>query len=133
MRTLAAVWKVPNEGFNQKRSDEVAGALREGMPTFHTQAMKAEFKSRFENIAKFTPAVRRVVYRFLTGNESLPNNQVTKEVDARMMIALDSGDPELIVDLHQLNKGRPEKYNKFWSKLGDYLEEHVAAQREASW
>lgn len=44
------------------------------------------------------------------------------------MIALDSGNPELIVDLCQLNKGRPEKYKEFWSKLGDYLEEHVAAQ-----
>ena len=53
------------------------------------------------------------------------NNQVTKEVGARMMIALDSGDPELIVDLGQL---RPGRYNEFWSKLGDYLEEHVAAQ-----
>ena len=46
---------------------------------------------------------------------SLSDNQVTKEVDARMMIALDFGDPELIVDLP-------------WSKLGDYLEEHVATQ-----
>lgn len=75
-----------------------------------------------------TPAVRRAVYRFLTGDESLPDNRVTKEVDARMMIALDSGDPELVVDLRQLNKGRPEKYmyNEFWSKLGNYLEEHVA-------
>ena len=53
------------------------------------------------------------------------NNQVTKEVGVRMMIALDSGDPELIVDLCQL---RPGRYNEFWSKLGDYLEEHVAAQ-----
>ena len=129
MRTLAAVWKIPNEGFNRKRSDEVAGALQEAMPTFHTRAMKAEFKGRFENIAKLTPAVRRAVYRFLTGDESLPDNRVTKEVDARMMIALDSGDPELIIDLRQLIKGRPEKYNEFWSKLGDYLEEHVAAQQ----
>lgn len=128
VRTLAAVWKIPNEGFNRKRSDEVAGALREAMPIFHTRAMKAEFKSRFENIAKLTPAVHRAVYRFLTGDESLPDNRVTKEVDARMMIALDSGDPELVVDLRQLNKGRPEKYNEFWSKLGNYLEEHVAAQ-----
>ena len=42
-----------------------------------------------------------------------------------MMIALDSGDRELIVDLGQL---RPGRYSEFWSKLGDYLEEHVAAQ-----
>ena len=40
VRTLAAVWKIPNEGFNRKRPDEVAGALREAMPTFDTRAMK---------------------------------------------------------------------------------------------
>ena len=34
VRTLAAVWKIPNDGFNRKRSDEVAGALREAMPIF---------------------------------------------------------------------------------------------------
>ena len=112
-RTLAAVWKIPNESFNRKRSEEIAAALREVMPTFHTRAMKAQFKSRFENIAKLTLALCGEVYRFLTGDESLPDNRVTKEVDARMMIALDSGDIELIFDLRQLNKGRPEKYNEF--------------------
>lgn len=90
--------------------------------------MKAEFKSRFENIAKLTSAVWGSIYRFLTDDQSLPDNQVSKEVDARMIIGLDSNDPELVIDLHQLNKGRPEKYGQFWSRLGDCLEEHVATQ-----
>ena len=94
MRTLAAIWKIPNTG-----SGKVAGALPEAMCAFHSRATKAEFKSRFENIAKLTSAVHRAVCRFLTGEESLPDNRVTKEVDARMMIALDSGDHQRIVDL----------------------------------
>ena len=89
------------------------------MPTFHTRAMKAELKTRFENIAKLTPAVRRTIYKFLTDDKSLPDNQVSKEVDSGMMTALDSTDPELVIDLCQLNKGRPEKCNEFRSKLGD--------------
>ena len=83
VRTLAAVWKIPNEGFNRKRSDEVAGALREAMPIFHTRAMKAEFKSRFENIAKLTPAVHRAVYRFLTGFLQVTSLCQTTELQRR--------------------------------------------------
>ncbi|CAH3147064.1 unnamed protein product [Pocillopora meandrina] len=127
-RTCVFFWKVPNDGTDRQLSDRVAEVLKQDMPTFHTRAMKAEFRSRFGNVAKITPAIRRANYRFLTDDSSANDNAISNALDIRMAVAINSEDPDLAVDLREMNEGRPEKYEVFWEALGSYLEEHMAAQ-----
>lgn len=126
-QTLVFVWKIDGE-CDREKSDKLAGTPRQEMPTFHTRAMKDVFKNRFNNIAKITPSVRRAIYRFLTDDNSSSENTISKAVDARLHIAINSEDPELTVDLRALNKGRPEKFDAFWNALGAYLDESIATQ-----
>lgn len=127
-RTCVFFWKVPNDGTDRQLSDRVAAVLKQDMPTFHTRALKAEFQSRFGNVAKITPAIRRAIYRSLTDDSSANDNAISNALDNRMAVAINSEDPDLAVDLREMNEGRPEKYEVFWEALGSYLEEHMAAQ-----
>ena len=45
-----------------------------------------------------------------------------------MAVAINFEDPDLAVDLRQMNEERLEKYEVFWEALGAYLEELMAAQ-----
>lgn len=127
-RTCIFLWKVPDEGIDRQKSDRIAGLLKEQMPTFHTRAMQAEFRNRFSNVAKITPAIRRAIYRFLTDDNSVNDNAISKALDIRMELAINSEDPDLLVDLREMNEGRPGMYNVFWDAFSSYLEEHMAAQ-----
>ena len=127
-RTCVFFWKVPNDGTERQLSDRVAAVLKQDMPTFHTRALKAEFPSRFGNVAKFTPAIRRAINRSLTDDSSANDNAISNALDIRMAVAINSEDPDLAIDLQEMNEGRPEKYEVFWEALGSYLEEHMAAQ-----
>ena len=125
-RTCVFFWKVPNDGTDRQLSDRVAAVLKQNMPTFHTRAMKAEFRSRFGNVAKITPA--RAIYCFLTDDSSANDNAISNTLDIRMAVAINSEDPDLAVNLREMNEGHPEKYEVFWEALGSYLEKHMAAQ-----
>ena len=127
-RTCVFFWKVPNDGTDRQLSDRVATVLKQDMPMFHTRALKAEFRSRFGNVAKITPAIRRAIYRSLTDDSSANDNAISNALDIRMAVAINSEDPDPAVDLREMNEGRPEKYEVFWEALGSYLEEHMAAQ-----
>lgn len=79
-------------------------------------------------MAKITPAIRRDIYRSLTDDSSANDNAISNALDIRMAVAINSEDPDLAVDLREMNEGRPEKYEVFWEAVGSYLEEHMAAQ-----
>ena len=113
-RTCVFFWKVPNDGTDRQLSDRVATVLKQDMPMFHTRALKAEFRSRFGNVAKITPAIRRAIYRSLTDDSSANDNAISNALDIRMAVAINSEDPDLAVDLREMNEGRPEKYEVFW-------------------
>ena len=97
------------------------------MPTFHTRVMRAEFKSKFDNVMKMSPPIHLAIYQFLT-DKWTSSCRVTKAVDMRMKIALEAGGPDPAVGLREFNTRKPENFNDFWSALAEYTEEHVAAQ-----
>jgi len=70
----------------------------------------------------------RAVYRFLTDDSSANDNAISKALDIRMAVPINPEDPDLALDLREMNDGRPEKYEVFWEALGSYLVEHTAAQ-----
>ena len=62
----------------------------------------------------------------LTGDISAAENTNQEEVDKRVRIALDLGDPEIAIDLREYNSGRPSKYDEFWKIAAQFLEGKAA-------
>lgn len=101
-----------------KVTHQVAG----GLPVYHTRAMRAEFAYHFTNLVSVKPAIFRAMYRYLSGDNSQSEDRISKEVDQRVSIALQTGDEQLVTDLRENNLGRPQRFDAFWDGLGQVLE-----------
>lgn len=85
--------------------------------------MRLEFYSIYERISGITipPHVLRSIYSTLTGDASADQNP---GIDQRMRTAVLASDPDLIIDLRHLNKGRPaDTFEGFFDTLDHELEE----------
>ena len=98
------------------------------IPIYHTRAMRGEFVNQVKLLShgKIPSHVSRNIYRSLTGDSS---TEITNsEIDKRVQLALDTNDPDLIVDLRNLNSGRPgDTFQVFFDELAKYVEEITAA------
>ena len=72
-------------------------------------------------LPKAKPSALRTIYRMLTGDTSTSVNSNEAKVDERVKLALELGDPEIAVDLHEHNSGRPSKYDDFWKTAAQFL------------
>ena len=68
-------------------------------------------------------ATLRKFYRLATGDQSASLTTAEEELDERLREALEMEDPDLMVDLHELNKGHSDKFAVFWEKMKMYLNE----------
>lgn len=124
------IWRVPDDfsveaGLTENQ--KVIDKLKQGFPVYHTRAMRKKFVSsygRFMNNTK--PVVLRAVYRELTGDSSASNTLTDSEIDARLKVAVSMEDVDILVDLRDLNEGRKGKYDVFWSKCKELLQETTA-------
>ena len=89
------------------------------MPAYATWAMRKEFVNTCDiflgNVEK--SRVRRIYKEFIgdsTANES--------EIDAKVKLAFDLKDPELITDLWHFNEGKISIYDTFWEYAKKFLE-----------
>ena len=74
------------------------------IPKYHTLAMRKEFKKTTDILsADIKPHQLR--YSSLTGDCSAEN--MAHEIDERLQLAIDTEDPDLVIDLRELNRGRP--------------------------
>ena len=98
------------------------------IPIYHTRAMRGEFVNQVKLLShgKIPSHVSRNIYQSLTGDSSA---EITNsEIDKRVQLALDTNDPDLIVDLRHLNSGRPgDTFQVFFDELAKYVEEITAA------
>ncbi|CAG8652863.1 6684_t:CDS:2, partial [Scutellospora calospora] len=62
----------------------------------------------------------------VTGDISAAETTDQTKIDERIKIALDLGDPEIVVDLRKHNGGRPSKYEIFWRVAAKFLEGKAA-------
>ena len=89
--------------------------------------MRKEFVSAYGHFMNNTkPVVLRDVYRDLTGDSSAANSLTDSEIDSRLKMAVSMEDVDIVVDLRELNEGRKGKYNVFWRKCKEYLQECTA-------
>ena len=122
------VWLIPSGGSSddlQSRNASVVHTLNENMPQFHSRAMKRNFVRLFGSVANVQPVYLREIYRQLTGDTSAASSDCEKKIDERLRLALDSEDPDIVIDLRQHNKGTPSKYDQFWQACEQYIQNTV--------
>ena len=124
------LWKVPDDFCVEAALSEnqrVIDKLKQDFQVYHTRAMRKEFVNtygRFTNSTK--PVVLRSIYKELTGDASGSNTSDEVAVDKWLKEALSFEDVDIIVDLRELNEGRSGKYDIFWTKCKEYLQECTA-------
>jgi len=116
------IWKIDpnvNESAAFEKNYEIRNELKNSMPIYATRAMRREFVNTCDmflgNVEK--SRVRRIYKEFtgdLTADES--------EIDARVKLAFDLKDPELITDLRHFNEGKISIYDTFWEYAKKFLE-----------
>ena len=63
----------------------------------------------------------RSIYHSLTGDQSGARTTAEEEMDQRVSEALMMEDPEIIMDLRQLNTNGKDSFGVFWDKCSEYL------------
>ena len=89
--------------------------------------MRKLLAERCSRICSITPAVKRSLYRELTGDISAAESAQQASVDLRVNALFDGEDADIMYDLRHLNEGRPEVYDDFWAACIKYIEEAALA------
>ncbi|XP_041374668.1 uncharacterized protein LOC121387575 [Gigantopelta aegis] len=124
------IWKIPaGVGSSElmTTASHVVKDLGSRLSEFHTRQMKRDFTRKFCNVAgsKIPSHVLRAIYAELTLDASSDQNPV---IDARVQQAVLAGDPDLVVDMRHLNKGRPDDaFDAFFQELEKQIESITAA------
>lgn len=124
------VWRVPESfdvdaaiGENQRVIDKI----KQDLPVFHTCAMKQDFVNMYGKLSsKCSPFMLRSIYRQLTGDACSARTTDEHDIDKRIAQALECEDPDIIIDLRHLNTGGLSKYDVFWEKCSEFLQETTA-------
>ncbi|KAK6186795.1 hypothetical protein SNE40_006067 [Patella caerulea] len=123
------IWKVPNTAANRDTSRSVALCKtieEKHLKMYHSRAMKRKFTNHygriFENPKKCNiGTVMKEVYEDLTGDCSVNQTKITSEVKNRLKLYLDCENPDMAVDLRELNSGQIRKYDPFFEALDSYI------------
>ena len=84
--------------------------------------MKQEFYHMYGRLTPSTrPYILRNIYHSLTGDHSTARTSAKKGVDERMAEALSMEDPDIVIDLRELNSNGKDRYGVFWEKCAHYL------------
>jgi hypothetical protein len=123
------IWKVPEGkdiGDYLQESQQAIEEVKKCIPVFHTRAMKSALFSKFGRLtSKVKPAVLRQFYRELTGDQSSSDSTDQSVVDKRIQLILDMEDPEISPDLCIHNSGHATKFEVFWKKCEEFLNEDI--------
>ena len=132
--TLTFIWRVPPEMSkrNLNKTRELCGHIENTYSkVYHSRAMRKKFQSRYSLLLKqhgvgvgVLPSILREIYSDLTEDASLPSNAISKNVQLRLQILLDSEDPDMVFDLRHFNKGQPRQYDEFFDAVSSYINEH---------
>ncbi|KAL3875452.1 hypothetical protein ACJMK2_033399 [Sinanodonta woodiana] len=128
---ISFIWRIPEDGMSSSemfmRDNQVLHSLRSKLPEYHTRQMRQEFFNAYGNIAGtiIPPHILRSIYTTFTNDASADQN---KEIDNRVRLSVLGIDPDLVVDLRHLNKGRPNNtFDVFFQTLEKEIQDMVAA------
>ena len=100
--------------------------LKKDIPQYHTRAMKRVMYEKFGLVTPSTKkSVLRHLYKDLVGDCSASANLSESEIDERVAALFELEEPSLVYDLRDHFSGRQSKFDIFWQKAKEYLEEDV--------
>ncbi|EXX77117.1 hypothetical protein RirG_026770 [Rhizophagus irregularis DAOM 197198w] len=105
-------------------SQKLTSGLEELVPQYLSRKQKYAFINSAETLFganTVKKSILRNIYKTLTQDSTAANCENKAEIDARVVRALHLGDPNIVIDLRELNLGRPEKYNVFWEYCQKFL------------
>ncbi|CAB5209769.1 unnamed protein product [Rhizophagus irregularis] len=120
------VWRI---GINVNEQDminkhyTIRNNLKQTLQVYHTRAMRKEFLDTVElYIGKVEKARMRYIYSVWLQDSAASINSETQDIDDRVEVMFELGDPDLITDFCEINEGRLPKYDVFWEYSSKYLE-----------
>ncbi|GES91916.1 uncharacterized protein LOC111136195 [Rhizophagus clarus] len=120
------LWRIDNNSNEEElvnKHYKIRNNLKQTIQIYHTRAMRKEFIDTVELcIGKVEKARIRYIYSTWLEDSSASVNLVTQNIDDRVLLIFELGDPELITDLREINEGRIFKYDLFWEYALKYLE-----------
>eukprot|EP00731_Ephydatia_muelleri_P010010 Em0005g596a len=96
--------------------------LKKDIPQYHSRAMRRAAFEKFGLVMKTTKSALRYLYK---GDSSASANLEESEIDARVDTFFELEEPSLIYDLREHYKGNQSKFDVFWQRAKEYLEEDV--------
>ena len=120
------IWKIDSNVLDSEMINKhysIREDLKKQLQVFHTRAMQKEFLDLTElYFGKIEKARVKHLIKHLLHDSSTPDSLSEKDIDNRITLMVELGDPEMITDLRHLNQGRPEKFDIFWDYAKKYLE-----------
>ena len=66
-----------------------------------------------------------IFYGVYTGDSTAASSLNEEEVDERVKLFIEMEDPEIVIDLRELNTGHHTKYDVFWEECQKFLQENI--------
>ncbi|CAG8845624.1 23778_t:CDS:2, partial [Gigaspora margarita] len=117
--TLNFIWKIP-ETFEMRDETKNAQAIirtQSMLPQFFTRYMRKNIFAKYSLITKVTPSILRYLYYDLVDDSSAIDNSNSVEINQRIKMMLELGDPEIIVDMRKNNGFKGTKFDDFWNEM----------------
>ena len=104
-------------------SQPIIENLKKDIPQYHSRAMR---RAAFEKFGLVMKTTKKSALRYLyKGDSSASANLEESEIDARVDTFFELEEPSLIYDLRVHYKGNQSKFDVFWQRAKEYLEEDV--------
>lgn len=128
---MSIFWKVPalrDPDDMMTKAVQILKRVEPNLPVYHTRQMRRDFAKKVSIIDSTVPKhLIRSVYSELTSDASADQNPA---IDERVRQAILGEDPDLVIDLRHLNKGRPQDtFAIFFEELDKEIE-HITAADE---
>ena len=129
-RVILFIQRIPEVMSDHEKSNALLrflATIQPLLPVYHTRAMRRAFMDQVNLLTtgNVPPHVSKNLYQSLTGDSSA---EITSEIAERVQLAIDTNDPDLIMDLRHLNSGRPgDTFKVFFDELIKYVDEITAA------
>ena len=83
--------------------------------------MKKPFVQRYQILSGTSLFLLHQMFRDLAGDCTTSSRHISKDVESRLLLTLDSDDPIMVHDLRHLNSGCPEAFTAFWAAAKAFL------------
>lgn len=122
LENLHFIWKVTGNVEYTLQAQTIE-KLKKEIPQFHSRLVKKVFSMKAQKL-NIDPKYARFLYKIATEDASAPENCKVDAIDRRVMTFVETGDPDIVVDLRLLHRN-PLSYESFFSLTADVIEETV--------